>query len=66
MAAELKTVPDSPTPSLDKLLVKGIYDAQADIGGRRCGSSTASSTARRNGALCHGKAERVFPIAAEP
>ncbi|AKH44230.1 2,3-dihydroxybenzoate decarboxylase/5-carboxyvanillate decarboxylase [Altererythrobacter atlanticus] len=33
VAAELKKVANSPTQSLDKLLVKGIYDAPADTSG---------------------------------
>jgi 2,3-dihydroxybenzoate decarboxylase/5-carboxyvanillate decarboxylase len=33
VAAELKKVANSPTQSLDKLLVKGIYDAPADSSG---------------------------------
>jgi len=33
VAAELKKVANSPTQSLDKLLVKGIYDAAADASG---------------------------------
>ena len=33
VAAELKKVANSPTQSLDKLLVKGIYDAEEDTSG---------------------------------
>src|SRR5690242_13221965 len=33
VAAELKKVANSPTQSLDKLLVKGIYDAEVDTSG---------------------------------
>src|SRR5688500_1238307 len=33
VAAELKKVANSPTQSLDKLLVKGIYDAPTDSSG---------------------------------
>lgn len=33
VAAELKKVANSPTQSLDRLLVKGIYDAEADMSG---------------------------------